>query len=99
VPVIVVTIVTGRGAVAGFPVQDILPKPIDSEALLLSLRRAGLAPGRSEAILVVDDDAGSVKLVAATLAQLGYAAHGAGDGHAGLRIARESPRWRWSSIS
>jgi CheY-like chemotaxis protein len=41
VPVIVVTVVAEKGAVAAFAVHDILPKPIDGEQLLRSLKRAG----------------------------------------------------------
>jgi PAS domain S-box-containing protein len=89
VPVIVVTVVTERGAVAGFAIHDILPKPLDGEVLLASLRRAGLAAGG--VVLVVDDDASSLKLMAATLAQLGFRGHGVARGEEGLRLCAESP--------
>jgi CheY-like chemotaxis protein len=72
VPVIVVTIVAERGAVAGFTVQDFLPKPIDSEALVSSLARAGIRPEQPGSVLVVDDDERSLRLMHAALTQLGF---------------------------
>jgi signal transduction histidine kinase/CheY-like chemotaxis protein/HAMP domain-containing protein len=91
VPVVVVTVVTERGAVAGFDVHDVLSKPIDPAALLATLIRAGVAPHRPGTVLVVDDDPGSLKLVSATLKQLGYETRGEPDGAAGLRAFRERP--------
>jgi signal transduction histidine kinase len=41
-PIIVVTVVPDARLVAGFPVHDILHKPIDRESLLASLARAGV---------------------------------------------------------
>src|SRR5690606_17340373 len=38
-PVVVVTIVAERGAVAGFAVHDVLAKPLSGEALRSSLQR------------------------------------------------------------
>jgi PAS domain S-box-containing protein len=91
VPVIVVTVVTETGAVAGFAVQDLLAKPLDSAALLAALRRAGVDSERSGVVLVVDDDSDSRELMAATLGQLGYQSHGVPSGSDGLRVAGESP--------
>jgi len=91
VPVIVVTVVAERGAIAAFAVHDILPKPLDGEQLLRSLERAGVVAGASREVLVVDDDVGSLKLMAATLSQLGYRASCAPGAAEGLRLARESP--------
>jgi PAS domain S-box-containing protein len=70
-PAIVLTVVTGNIA-AGFAVHDILTKPIESEGLLASLQRAGVAPEKLNKILVVDDDASSLKLMRTTLVHLGY---------------------------
>jgi PAS domain S-box-containing protein len=89
--IIVVTVVTEKGAVAGFAVHDILPKPLDSPALLASLRRARISPERSGMVLVVDDDPWSLKLMSATLTQFGYRAISVARGEEGLRVARESP--------
>jgi PAS domain S-box-containing protein len=86
-PVIVVTVVTERGATAGFAVHDVLPKPLDRAALLASLERARISPRRSAEILVVDDDAASLRLMAAALRQLQYPARCASNGEDGLRIA------------
>ena len=91
VPIIVVTVVTERGAVAGFAVHDILGKPLDGTALLDSLHRARVTPERSGGVLVVDDDGASCRLMAATLAQLGYRAVTASGGEAGLRLAQQTP--------
>jgi CheY-like chemotaxis protein len=90
VPVIVVTVITERGAVAGFAVQDILPKPVDSPILLDSLQRAGVAREGAGTVLIVDDDARSLKLMAATLDQLGYRTVCASTARLGLEAAAEA---------
>jgi CheY-like chemotaxis protein len=90
VPVIVVTVVTERGAVAGFAVHDILPKPLDSPVLLESLQRARVADEGAGTVLVVDDDARSLKLMAATLDQLGYSSLCTPSAKLGLQAAAES---------
>jgi DNA-binding response OmpR family regulator len=89
--VVVVTVVAERGAVAGFVVQDVLSKPVDPKALVAALTRAGVPPHRLGTVLVVDDDPGALKLVAATLKQLGYETRGERDGAAALRAFREKP--------
>jgi signal transduction histidine kinase/CheY-like chemotaxis protein/HAMP domain-containing protein len=91
VPVVVVTVVAERDAVAGFVVQDVLRKPVDPEALVAALTRAGVPPNRPGPVLVVDDDPGSLKLVAATLKQLGYETRCEREGAAALRAFRETP--------
>ncbi|MBV8191941.1 MAG: response regulator [Alphaproteobacteria bacterium] len=90
VPVIVVTVVTERGAVAGFAVHDILPKPVDSPILLDSLQRAGVAREATGTVLIVDDDARSLKLMAATLDQLGYRTVSASTARLALEAAAEA---------
>jgi signal transduction histidine kinase/CheY-like chemotaxis protein len=91
-PVIVITVVAERGAVAGFAVHDVLAKPCSEEALVESLHRAGVKPdsGRST-VLVVDDDATSLKVMAASLTRLGYGAVCEQDPVRGLRMAIEAP--------
>ena len=91
VPVVVVTVVAERGAVAGFTVQGFLPKPIDSDALLSSLARAGIRPDQSGSVLVVDDDEASLRLMAAALTQLGFRTVGMQSGEEALRAAGNAP--------
>ncbi len=90
-PVIVVTVVAEAGAVAGFPVHDLLSKPLSETALLHSLHRANVVPNTDTIILVVDDDPASLKVMAATLAQLGFDAVCEQDPIRGLRMATEEP--------
>ena len=90
-PVVVLTVVAEQGAVAGFTVTDVLAKPIDAAALLESLRRAGVAPEqRRGAVLVVDDDPGSLRLMQATLRRSGYETICREDGEAALEAAAQS---------
>jgi len=91
VPVIVVTVVTEPGSVAGFAVHDILVKPLDENALLDSMRRAGVPPEREGSILVVDDDLNSLKLMVRALRQSGYEARGFNLPAEGLEAAADSP--------
>jgi signal transduction histidine kinase/CheY-like chemotaxis protein len=48
-PIIVVTVVPDLSILKGFPVHDILPKPVDRETLLGSLNRAGVGRRREKA--------------------------------------------------
>jgi signal transduction histidine kinase/DNA-binding response OmpR family regulator len=91
VPVIVITVVTEPGAVAGFAVKDVLPKPLQAEVLLGALTRAGVAPQSGGAVLVVDDDPGSQRLMAATLRQLGYQPQCEADGVSALEAFHAHP--------
>ena len=90
VPVIVITVVAERGAVAGFAVNDILPKPLVPEALVGALTRAGVV-ARVGMVMVIDDDDGALKLMSATLHQLGYQTRCERDGEAALDAVRKSP--------
>jgi CheY-like chemotaxis protein/anti-sigma regulatory factor (Ser/Thr protein kinase) len=72
VPVVVITVVADGGAVTGFAVHDILTKPVDGPAVIAALARAGVTSAASGSVLVVDDDPGSLRLMAASLQQLGY---------------------------
>ena len=72
VPVVVITVVTNGSAVTGFAVHDILSKPVDGMSVIRALERAGVALTGSGSVLVVDDDPGSLRLMAASLQQLGY---------------------------
>ncbi|HUS28255.1 MAG TPA: response regulator [Kofleriaceae bacterium] len=88
-PVIVVTVIADAKLVAGFAVQDVLRKPLEPHSLLSALERAGVRPDRPGGILVVDDDLGALRLMDATLAQLGFAAITRSNGQAGLEAAEQ----------
>ncbi|TLY50531.1 MAG: response regulator [Gammaproteobacteria bacterium] len=66
---VVITVV--KDGANGRGVQDLLVKPVSPEALLASLRRAGVPP-EDGAILVVDDDAPTLHMAALALIELGY---------------------------
>jgi PAS domain S-box-containing protein len=89
VPVVVLAAADGE-ALAGWVVDDILPKPVEPSALLDVLRR--LAVQRGAPVLVVEDDDASRALMANALEQLGYRAVCAPDAEQGLVAAeRERP--------
>ena len=87
IPVIVVTVVAERHALAGHLVSDILPKPIDTAALLASLRRAGVSPTKEARVLVVDDDEGAVRLARIALEAQGFLVEGHTNPTMGLAAA------------
>jgi signal transduction histidine kinase/CheY-like chemotaxis protein len=91
VPVVVLTMVAERGAIAAFAIHDFLQKPVDVAELLSSLNRAGVRPEQSGSVLVVDDDEGSLKLMAAALTQLGFRPSCTHDGEEGLRLTARAP--------
>ena len=92
VPVVVITIVGAGGVVTGFAVHDILSKPVNSADVIRALDRAGVTASASGAVLVVDDDPGSLRLMAASLQQLGYRSICVERAMAGLRLCeRETP--------
>jgi PAS domain S-box-containing protein len=86
-PVIVVTVAPDHRLVAAFAVHDVLKKPLDPSALLHALERAGVRPDRRGGILVVDDDPGALRLMDATLAQLGFSTITRSTGAAALEAA------------
>jgi PAS domain S-box-containing protein len=86
VPVVVITVVADRRAVAGFAVLDILCKPLQSQALLAILERAGV--GKSASILVVDDDEKALRLMDVALSKMGCRGICRASGEAGLEAAR-----------
>jgi len=72
-PVIVITVVAEKGVAKGFEVQDYLVKPVRAETLMDSLRSAGILPRTSDKqVLVVDDDAKTLKLSKIGLEAVGY---------------------------
>jgi PAS domain S-box-containing protein len=68
------------------PVAEVVSRPVAAETLLAALGRAGCPSPGSRAVLVVDDDASSLRLMEATLANLGYAAVCCSDAHEALRV-------------
>jgi PAS domain S-box-containing protein len=85
VPVIAMTMVADRHAAAGFAVSDVMTKPVDPSALLKALEQEGASPARGRPVFVVDDDAGSLKLMQAMLEKLGYDALCFSDAETALR--------------
>ncbi|MBI3970317.1 MAG: PAS domain S-box protein, partial [Chloroflexi bacterium] len=71
-PVLVVTIARDRELAAGFPIQDYLVKPVDAQALVAALRRAGASPDGNQTVLVVDDDPTTLRVAEETLARRGF---------------------------
>jgi PAS domain S-box-containing protein len=91
VPVFAITVVSQGRMATGFPITDILSKPIDPKELLSALERCGVSPSRGRPVVVVDDDLGSLKLMEATLNKLGYDAHCFTEGTKALRASEEKP--------
>jgi PAS domain S-box-containing protein len=90
-PVIVVTVVSEPGAVAGCAVVDVLAKPLDHSLLLRALERLPVAGRPQGPILVVDDDLSSLRLIEATLHPLGHRTVCYTDAKSALTAERESP--------
>jgi PAS domain S-box-containing protein len=89
-PVIVVTVVAEKIA-AGFPVHDLLTKPVAAEDLLASLARAGAPPRRTEPLLLVDGDPVVRELARTALEPAGYRVVHAADADTALRLAAGDP--------
>lgn len=87
IPVVVVTVVPDMKLVAGFAVHDVLRKPLQPDSLVAALDSAGVRPERPGGILVVDDDPGALRLMDATLSQLGFAVVTRSSPLAGLEAA------------
>jgi CheY-like chemotaxis protein len=90
-PVILVTETPAPDHGVGFPVHDVLVKPVPRETLLASLRRASAPPAGSGAILVVDDDPRALVLAEKALRELGYRAVCRSDAEGALEAAGEDP--------
>jgi protein-histidine pros-kinase len=73
-PVVVASVAGDRGVATGFGVHDVFVKPLAADALLASLKRAGIVPGGARPILVVDDDPAALALLDSALREHGYRA-------------------------
>ncbi|HWM85547.1 MAG TPA: PAS domain S-box protein, partial [Kofleriaceae bacterium] len=91
VPVIAVSVSADQEQVNGFRLHDYLVKPIAEEPLLSSLRAVCAPSSETGPILVVDDDPAALRLVEATLRQIGYRPVCRSSGEEGLRAAAEDP--------
>jgi CheY-like chemotaxis protein len=74
----------------GFPLADLLSKPINESALLSSFQHTLPVPDQ-RAVLVVDDDENALRMVEPMLKRLGYRPVCATSARDGLRIARADP--------
>jgi PAS domain S-box-containing protein len=83
-PAVVISVAAGDGLSAWYPIQDCLPKPVQSAVLLEALDRAGVPPHKDRLVLVVDDDPSACRLMQTALQGLGYRAVCRPDGEAGL---------------
>lgn len=88
-PVLIVSVVAEQGVVRGFPVHDYLTKPIDSHALVRSLRSATSRVDEG-VILVIDDDPAARRLMETSLTSLGYPVVCVEDGQAGLEFVKRT---------
>lgn len=88
-PVVVVTVIADAKLIAGFAVHDVLRKPLEPAALLGALERAGVRPDSHGGVLVVDDDPSALRLMDATLANLGFTAITRSTALSGLEAAEQ----------
>jgi CheY-like chemotaxis protein len=91
VPVVVVSVVADQGRGFSLGAALVLQKPIGHEALIKGLDRLGLTPQakqREVTVLVIDDDADAVELLAAHLHQRDYIVLRALGGREGIELAR-----------
>jgi signal transduction histidine kinase/CheY-like chemotaxis protein len=90
VPAIAVTVSQDQGLSSAFVLHDYLVKPVEDHILLQSLEQAG-AHSHNGAVLVVDQDRPSLKLITANLNQLGYPAVCTESAEEALELARKDP--------
>ena len=90
VPVVVVSVVADQGTGFSLGAALVLQKPIGRDALAKGLERLGLTPNgeREVTVLVIDDDAGAVELLAGQLHQRHYTVLRALGGREGIELAR-----------
>jgi len=88
-PVVAVTVLAHKGIVAGFPISDILAKPVSQNDLVNALERCQVKPSKARPILVVDDDETSLRLADEMLRQLGYRTVCLPNGSSALKAASQ----------
>jgi signal transduction histidine kinase/DNA-binding response OmpR family regulator len=90
VPVVVVSVVADQGLGFSLGAALVLQKPIGRDALAKGLERLGLVPSteRDVTVLVIDDDADAVELLANQLHQRRYIVLRALGGREGIELAR-----------
>ncbi len=90
VPAIAVTVSRDQGLSSAFVLHDYLVKPVEDHILLQSLKQAGVH-SHNGAVLVIDNDRASLKLITANLNQLGYPAICKDNAEEALELARKDP--------
>jgi signal transduction histidine kinase/CheY-like chemotaxis protein len=90
VPVVVVSVAADKGRGFSLGAAAVLEKPVGREALAKGLARLGLIPdaSRDVTVLVIDDDANAVEILASFLHQAGYVVLCAFGGQEGIELAR-----------
>lgn len=84
-PVIGVTWHDASGAPGGFPIANVLGKPLRSGELLSALALCGVSTRTDAWVMVIDDDPAALALAAATLQAAGLACEGLPDGRLALQ--------------
>ncbi|NPC87164.1 response regulator, partial [Pyxidicoccus fallax] len=89
-PVLALSGRSAEGEGVGMPLWvDWMAKPLEETRLLKSLRYAMRQPGQAR-VLVVDDDAGTRRVLCAQLERLGVQVFEAADGESAVELARET---------
>lgn len=91
-PIVVVTIVEQKALSFGDKIQDCLSKPVKPEVLLKVLDAAGVKPHEKKTILIIDDDAPTLKYAQSILKDTGHCIVSCLDGKSGLlAVNNEKP--------
>lgn len=90
IPVVVVSVVAERGRGFALGASMVMQKPVGRAELAKGLARLGFAPGSRDdmTVLVIDDDAQAVELLASYLHEQRHIVLRAYDGREGLDLAR-----------
>jgi len=90
VPVVVVSVAADHGLGFSLGAAQVLQKPIGRDALAKVLQRLGVAPTADSGVtvLVIDDDAAAIELLATQLKQRDYTVLRALGGREGIELAR-----------